>query len=172
MQRPDQLGRGFADWQDACCNQANQRLADIHSVGERSIAQWPSFATASASTGSEHDPSAKRNARRYAVRVNECRDNVTVSRSPLNITVAPHDPDGGCADCDDQEFAHDVRHTIFDVRFAPPWSNADQRSLFTSYVVFPKEAKFTEWSMTSAPTTVVQEAMLQPSVRTAPSTSK
>ena len=57
----------------------------------------------------------------------------------------------GCADCGDQDvvhghdFIHNVRHTIFDVRFAPPWFNADQRSLFTSYVVFPKEAKLDEW---------------------------
>jgi len=38
-----------------------------------------------------------------------------------------------------------VHHTTFAFRFAPPWFNADQRSLFTSYVVFPVEAQFDEW---------------------------
>lgn len=40
---------------------------------------------------------------------------------------------------------HNIYHTTFAFRFAPPWFNADQRSLFTSYVVFPEEAKFERW---------------------------
>ena len=39
-----------------------------------------------------------------------------------------------------------IAHNTFNFRFAPPWFNADQRSLFTSYVVFPKEAKFKAWN--------------------------
>ena len=40
---------------------------------------------------------------------------------------------------------HHIHLSTFAFRFAPPWFNADQRSLFTSYVVFPVEAKFEEW---------------------------
>ena len=43
------------------------------------------------------------------------------------------------------ETTHHIHHATFAFRFAPPWFNADQRSLFTSYVVFPVEAKFEEW---------------------------
>lgn len=39
-----------------------------------------------------------------------------------------------------------IEHNTFNFRFAPPWFNADQRSLFTSYVVFSKEAKFEAWN--------------------------
>ena len=41
--------------------------------------------------------------------------------------------------------SHNIRHT-FAFRFAPPWFDADRRSLLTSYVVFPEEASFAEWS--------------------------
>ena len=48
----------------------------------------------------------------------------------------------GCTDCPGN---HDIHHTTFAFRFAPPWFDADHRSLFTSYVVFPEEAKFKDW---------------------------
>ena len=48
----------------------------------------------------------------------------------------------GCTDCPRN---HDIHHTTFAFRFAPPWFDADHRSLFTSYVVFPEEAKFEDW---------------------------
>ena len=48
----------------------------------------------------------------------------------------------GCMDCPGN---HDIHHTTFAFRFAPPWFGADHRSLFTSYVVFPEEAKFEDW---------------------------
>ena len=51
---------------------------------------------------------------------------------------------GRCADCDSAEEIL-IQHTTFAFRFAPPWFNSDQRSLFTSYVVFPEEAKLEEW---------------------------
>ena len=38
-----------------------------------------------------------------------------------------------------------IYHNTFSFQFAPPWFNADQRSLLTSYVVFPEEAKLIEW---------------------------
>lgn len=38
-----------------------------------------------------------------------------------------------------------IYHNTFSFQFAPPWFNADQRSLLTSYVVFPEEAKLKEW---------------------------
>ena len=58
--------------------------------------------------------------------------------------------------CDDMKLCHRckktaeppktvINHSMFEFRFAPPWFNADQRLLFTSYVVFPKEANFQEW---------------------------
>lgn len=43
------------------------------------------------------------------------------------------------------KITHPIHISTFAFRFAPPWFNADQRSLFTSYVVFPVEAKFEEW---------------------------
>ena len=50
-----------------------------------------------------------------------------------------------CPECPTQrnggEITHNINHSTFEFRFAPPWFNADQRSLFTSYVVFPAEAK-------------------------------
>lgn len=55
---------------------------------------------------------------------------------------------GNCPDCPDNNVptsTHNIHHTTFAFRFAPPWFNADQRSLFTSYVVFPEEAKFEDW---------------------------
>ena len=39
-----------------------------------------------------------------------------------------------------------IAHNTFNFRFAPPWLNTDQLSLFTSHVVFSKEAKFEEWN--------------------------
>ena len=39
----------------------------------------------------------------------------------------------------------EINHATFAFRFAPPWFNSDQRSLFTSYIVFPEEAKLEEW---------------------------
>ena len=54
----------------------------------------------------------------------------------------------GCADCPGDRAAqvtHNIHHTTFAFRFAPPWFGADHRSLFTSYVVFPEEAKFEDW---------------------------
>ena len=48
----------------------------------------------------------------------------------------------GCTDCPGN---HDIHHTTFAFRFAPPWFDADHRSLFKSYVVFPEEAKFEDW---------------------------
>ena len=56
-----------------------------------------------------------------------------------------HDHDQDVVQNHDHTFVHDIRHTTFDVRFTPPWFNADQRSLFTSYVVFPQEAQIDEW---------------------------
>ena len=56
-----------------------------------------------------------------------------------------------CADCTGAGTTPEITttnnnyNTTFTFRFAPPWFNADQRSLFTSYVVFPEEAKFKEW---------------------------
>lgn len=54
-----------------------------------------------------------------------------------------------CIDCPvpnpSPEIRHNINHSTFEFRFAPPWFNADQRSLFTSYVVFPEEAKFEQW---------------------------
>ena len=44
------------------------------------------------------------------------------------------------------EITHNINHSTFEFRFAPPWFNADQRSLFTSYVVFPAEASLDKWS--------------------------
>ena len=64
------------------------------------------------------------------------------------LAVHSESPDSGCTDCPDSNAAqsiHNIHHTTFAVRFAPPWFNADQRSLFTSYVVFPEEAKFEDW---------------------------
>ena len=55
---------------------------------------------------------------------------------------------GRCVDCPGNNAApstHNIHHTTFAFRFAPPWFNADHRSLFTSYVVFPEEAKFEDW---------------------------
>ena len=50
-----------------------------------------------------------------------------------------------CPECPTQrsggEISHNINHSTFEFRFAPPWFNADQRSLFTSYVIFPAEAK-------------------------------
>ena len=63
-----------------------------------------------------------------------------------SIRTAAHD--GGCTDCPGNNAAQSTsnfHHTTFAFRFAPPWFNADQRSLFTSYVVFPEEAKFEDW---------------------------
>ena len=39
----------------------------------------------------------------------------------------------------------EINHATFAFRFAPPWFNSDQRSLFTSYIVFSEEAKLEEW---------------------------
>ena len=55
-----------------------------------------------------------------------------------SIQTAAHG--GSCTDCPGNS-THNIHHTTFAFRFAPPWFNADQRSLFTSYVVFPEEAK-------------------------------
>ena len=54
----------------------------------------------------------------------------------------------GCSDCPGNsasQVTHNIHHTTFAFRFAPPWFGADHRSLFTSYVVFPEEAKFEDW---------------------------
>ena len=56
---------------------------------------------------------------------------------------------GRCTDCAGNNAApntHNIHHTTFAFRFAPPWFDADHRSLFTSYVVFPEEAKFKDWT--------------------------
>lgn len=45
------------------------------------------------------------------------------------------------------ENVENITHATFSFRFAPPWFNADQRSLLTSYVVFPVEAKFAAWRL-------------------------
>ena len=57
-----------------------------------------------------------------------------------------------CQRCTDSGPAHDTRdgsihiyNSTFAFQFTPPWFNADQRSLLTSYVVFPEEAKLNEW---------------------------
>ena len=54
-----------------------------------------------------------------------------------------------CPKCTAQSESGGIHHSInlstFEFRFAPPWFNADQRSLFTSYVVFPAEARLEEW---------------------------
>ena len=50
-----------------------------------------------------------------------------------------------CADCGTAKATTEIHHATFAFRFAPPWFNSDQRSLFTSYVVFPEEAKLDEW---------------------------
>ena len=63
-----------------------------------------------------------------------------------SIQTAAHG--SGCTDCPGNnatQSTHNIHHTTFAFRFAPPWFNADQRSLFTSYVVFPEEAKFEDW---------------------------
>ena len=55
---------------------------------------------------------------------------------------------GRCTDCPGNNAApstHNIHHTTFTFRFAPPWFDADDRSLFTSYVVYPEEAKFEDW---------------------------
>lgn len=91
----------------------------------------------------------------------------TVRTGPVNVTVNPGQPTGGSnavavdgwndlvealksiqippQNAGSPETTHNIHHTTFAFRFAPPWFNADQRSLFTSYVVFPVEAKFEEW---------------------------
>jgi len=64
------------------------------------------------------------------------------------LVEASGSTDSGCADCPGNsasQVTHNIHHTTFAFRFAPPWFNADQRSLFTSYVVFPEEAKFQDW---------------------------
>ena len=43
-------------------------------------------------------------------------------------------------------YTYNIPHSTFAFRFSSPWFNADQRSLLTSYVVFPVEAKLTEWA--------------------------
>ena len=58
------------------------------------------------------------------------------------LAEASESTDNGCTDCPGN---HDIHHTTFAFRFAPPWFGADHRSLFTSYVVFPEEAKFEDW---------------------------
>ena len=54
-----------------------------------------------------------------------------------------------CPECPTQrsggEISHNINHSTFEFRFTPPWFNADQRSLFTSYVIFPAEAKLADW---------------------------
>ena len=88
----------------------------------------------------------------------------TVRTETVNMTVNPQQPTGGSKTVkverwDDMVEAlesiqtasqsasttHHIHHATFAFRFAPPWFNADQRSLFTSYVVFPVEAKFEDW---------------------------
>lgn len=91
----------------------------------------------------------------------------TVRTGPVNVTVNPGQPTEGSnavavdgwndlvealksiqissQNAGSPETTHNIHHTTFAFRFAPPWFNADQRSLFTSYVVFPVEAKFEEW---------------------------
>lgn len=67
----------------------------------------------------------------------------------LEKQAAPQEStEDGCTDCpggNTVQNTHNIHHTTFAFRFAPPWFNADQRSLFTSYVVFPEEAKFKDW---------------------------
>ena len=58
------------------------------------------------------------------------------------LAEASESTGNGCTDCPGN---HDIHHTTFAFRFAPPWFGADHRSLFTSYVVFPEEAKFEDW---------------------------
>ena len=90
---------------------------------------------------------------------------VTVWTDSVNVTVvpAPNPPPVGSqtvtvanwADLVEElksietiaarQSTHNIHHSSFTFRFAPPWFNADQRSLFTSYVVFPEEAKLEEW---------------------------
>ena len=91
----------------------------------------------------------------------------TVRTETVNMTVNPQQPTGGSKtvqvegwkkmvealesiqtasqSASGSETTHHIHHATFAFRFAPPWFNADQRSLFTSYVVFPVEAKFEEW---------------------------
>ena len=91
----------------------------------------------------------------------------TVQTDTVNVTVNPGQPTGGAKTVEVEgwedlvkalkstqtasqnvpgpETTHHIHHTTFAFRFAPPWFNADQRSLFTSYVVFPVEAQFEEW---------------------------
>ena len=75
--------------------------------------------------------------------------NVTISGQPGGtVTVAGWDDLvevlGSIQTAATEQTAH-MHHTTFAFRFAPPWFNSDQRSLFTSYVVFPEEAKLEEW---------------------------
>ena len=58
------------------------------------------------------------------------------------LAKASESAGNGCTDCPGN---HNIHHTTFAFRFAPPWFGADHRSLFTSYVVFPEEAKFEDW---------------------------
>ncbi len=89
----------------------------------------------------------------------------TVRTDSINVTISADQPDGertitiadwdkmvealssiqGCADCETAAEAPKIHHSTFTFRFAPPWFNSDLRSLFTSYVVFPEEAKLDEW---------------------------
>ena len=78
---------------------------------------------------------------------------------------------GRCTDCPGNNAApstHNIHHTTFAFRFAPPWFDADHLSLFTSYVVYPEEAKFEDWidgdptescSREPAPASVCPETM-------------
>ena len=68
-------------------------------------------------------------------------DEVVTALSSLPGVVVPN----GCADCEAAEGTPEITHATFAFRFAPPWFNSDQRSLFTSYIVFPEEAKLDEW---------------------------
>ena len=68
------------------------------------------------------------------------------------LKVLANSDQSGCPDCTAQGTVHNnnihnnnIHHTTFDFRFALPWFNADRRSLFTPYVVFPEEAKFEDW---------------------------
>ena len=64
------------------------------------------------------------------------------------LVEASGSTDSGCADCPGNsasQVTRNIHHTTFAFRFAPPWFGADHRSLFTSYVVFPEEAKFEDW---------------------------
>ena len=95
----------------------------------------------------------------------------TVQTDSINVTISADQPDGertiaiadwdkmvdalkatrgtappvGCADCEAAEETTEINHATFAFRFAPPWFNSDQRSLFTSYIVFPEEAKLEGW---------------------------